>query len=49
MDKAIGIFMEKSHYYYSAIKNMLFVHNVFFDKPKDYEEFMRNLAKLFDI
>jgi len=49
MDNAIGIFMENGYYFYSSVKRLLQLKNVYFTDSKDYEELIRELAKLFEI
>lgn len=41
--------METPDYYYNAIKRLLLKNNVVFNTMKEYEDFINDLANLFEI
>ena len=43
------IIMDDNFKLYSAIKKLLFKHNVVFNKSEDYEKFIKDLARMLSI
>lgn len=41
--------MENGDYFYNAVKKILLHHNVTFKTTKAYEDFIHDLARLFEV